>query len=104
MMEHMEQQRALDSVLNSQLSDAQRLDGERQAVERKVEEQRLAKLTEAQLAAEAKAQLAAAKGQVTQLASVIKARQAELASEPVLAAQVAQAMATIEKFFAADHE
>ena len=99
MMEHMEAESKYNAAVNSQWGQQQRLQEQMDEVARKVEESRLAKLTEEQLAEEAKAQLAAAKEQLVLLRSAVEARRHEINTDPDVAAEVDRAMATITKFF-----
>jgi hypothetical protein len=100
MMEHMEAQRAHDAQVNSKVLEQQKAQEEMEEVAQKVEEARLAKLTEEQLAEEAKTQLALAKEQLTVLTSMINAKRSQIDEDPELAAKVNKAMETIQAFFA----
>jgi hypothetical protein len=95
MMEHMELQRQHDLAVNTKLYETHRLKDEIDEAERKVEEQRLATLTEAQLRAEVESRLVAAKQQVVELAASLRARQAMY---PSFAQNFDSAFEKIDKF------
>ena len=99
MMEHMQAQQAHDSAVNSQWGEQQKLQEEMDEIARNVEESRLAKLSEEQLAEEAKQQLEAAKVQLAELKHAVQLRQRDIDADPDVATDVARAMCTITKFF-----
>jgi hypothetical protein len=99
MMEHMEQQRQHDLEVSTKLYETHKLRNQVEEAERKAEEQRLAKLTEAQLRAEVESRLAAAKQQVIELAAALKERQAMY---PSLAQNFDSAFSKIEKFLSSN--
>ena len=98
----MDLQRQYDSQVNRKWGEQQKLQEEMDEVARKVEESRLAKLTEEQLADEAKAQLVAAKEQLALLKSAVQGRRHDIDADPDVAVEVDKAMATITKFFDED--
>lgn len=75
MMEHMEQQKKHDLELNAQLYETTKLRDEITEVGKKVDEQRLAAMSEVQLREEVEMRLAEAKLQVIELAASLKERQ-----------------------------
>ena len=97
MMEHMEEQRKHDLEVNTKLFETSKLKDQISEAERKAEEQRLAKLTEAQLRAEIESRLATAKQQVIELAASLRERQDQY---PALAQNFDSAFTKIEKFLA----
>lgn len=77
MMDHMQQQQEHDMEVNAKHLETMRLAHEVEQVERELDQQKLAKLTEEQLAREVETRLLEAKKQIVQLAAALKQKQHE---------------------------